>query len=267
MNKDDARRRLGMAIFITTVTVIAGTTSPSLQAAWPDTSAFANARELSDTELGNMRGRFVSNGTILYFSFSMSSDWRTSAGEALHAQANLNADVSSSQPKVSFQPTVTVVSAEDSQPTQQSGNTGTTIRNNAEGNGTGLSQIIQVGGDGNRASNRFEMEVSTRGAGNSSSSTGNGQTTLTTASGAQLSVQNKPGLLGISIDMADQGRITQQIIANRGLQQSVQLNSNLQQVNNVTRLHVQIQQQTGANMGQIQQTLSSIRDMQRGFRF
>ncbi len=267
MFKDDVRRRLGMATFITAVTVTAVTTSPSIQAAWPDTSAFANARELSDAELGNMRGRFVSNGTILYFSFSMSSDWRTSAGETLHAQADLNADVSSSEPKVSFQPTLTVVSAEDIQQAQQSGNTNTTIRNNAEDNGTGVSQIIQVGGDGNLAANRFEMEVSTRGPGTSSSSTGNGQTTLTTTSGAQLSVQNQPGLLGISIDMADQGRITQQIIANRGLRQSVQLNSNLQQVNNVTRLHVQIQQQTGPNIGQIQQTLSSIRDLQRGFRF
>lgn len=267
MNKDDVRRRLGMATFIAAITVAAGTASPSIQAAWPDTSAFANARELSDAELGGMRGRFVSNGTILYFSFSMSSNWRTSAGETLHAQADLNADVSGSQPTITFQPSVTVVSAEDIQTTQQSGNTGTTISNNAEGNGTGVSQVIQVGGDGNLAANRFEMEVSTRRPGNNTNSAGNGQTTMTTASGAQLTVQNQPGLLGISIDMADQGRITQQILANRGLHQSVQLKSNLQQVTNVTRLHVQIQQQTSTNMGQIQQAVSSVRDLQRGFRF
>lgn len=258
-----ARFRRGRAVAIATVAVIGagGFGSPVTQAAWPDTSAFHNAREISDAELNGMRGRFVSNGTIMFFGVQMISEWRTSAGEILTAQADLSARIAGSTPTVRFEPSVSAISLADYQQSQSEPNNSITIANNASSNVRGVMQTIQVGGDGNAINNRLEIDVYT-GQRQQPVAGGNNENSITTIHGSQLNVTNMPGHIGLSINVPNQGRISQDILAKQGLRQSAQIQGSLQQIQNVTRLQIQIQQRSNMNSGQVRQALQSIRGLQ-----
>ncbi|WP_259054588.1 hypothetical protein [Methylohalomonas lacus] len=211
-----------------------------------------------------MRGRFIDGNKILYFGIQMTSEWRTAAGESLQAGAIMYADMSGKVPNVRFEPHITAANGDGNTPSQQNfGNN--QVQNQGTENASGVVQTIQAGGDHNSASNDFFIEIDSRSRGNAlPGNTGNGMSNLTTLSGARLSVSSGNGGLGVSIDVPGQGRINQQILSRQGLHQSVQLNSNLQQIRNVTRLQLGIDRQASAGMdGQMRRAIETARGLNR----
>lgn len=252
-----------VSVFSIGIIMVTGLNAPVSEAAWPDTSAFKGARELSNAELKQERGRFIDKGQIMFFGVQMSTEWRTSTGEVLQAQADLMADVSTSTPKVKFSPTVTAMTLEDYQQIQQqTSNRNISISNGSNGT-RGVAQTIQVGGDFNRIANQVEFDISDDRGNRISNSSGNGQSNLTTASGSRLSVTRNNDGIGMAIAVPNHGRVSQEIRARQGLRQAVQVQGNLQQIRNVTRLHVQVRQQSTPNTAQVGTALQSLRQLNR----
>lgn len=247
--------------------------APAAHAAWPDTSAFEDARQLSDRELSAQRGKFIKGDKVVYFGVEMSSRWKTAAGEMLHAEAEFHADVSGSQPEVRFKPTVSV-STDDSRDMEQAESSDIAISNKGMNNSSGVTQTIQVGGENNAVANDAVIEITDNSSATATAleeqadmnnQIDNRADALTTQSGASLSVSRSGDSMGVSINTPN-GRVKQQIKSSQGLKQMVQLKSNLQQVRNMTRLRVQLQRQTGRNLDMPRRALKSLaRNLRSGF--
>lgn len=242
------------------IIILGGFSAAPSKAAWPDTSAFSNAQELSDSELSGMRGRYVSGNQVMYFGVTMSTHWTTAAGEILNAQTNLVADVSGNIPVVTFQPNITV-DTDGYTPPSGNNNPGSIVYNPA-GHSDGTQQIIQVAGDGNAIHNRFHIEITDGSLGDLSQS-GNGKTQVTTAAGSKISIHNQPGGFGISMTVPGAGSTTQKVVSSQGLRQLVQVNSNMQRITNVTTLRVQLQNQVSnhINMSQMNSAIQAARQL------
>ncbi len=142
-----------------------------LFAEYPDVGVFANAVELDDSELEQMRGKFVSTGQISYFGLEMQTQWQTGSGDVL--SAGMKMDVSlpnagNSKPVVNLSPTVSIVTASDKVdepdfkiPVQPGLTPGSDLKISSNGlnNVVGVVQSIQAGGDENQINNSIEMDV------------------------------------------------------------------------------------------------------------
>ena len=108
--------------------------------------------ELSDEELGDMRGRYtVGNDTVAWFGVTMVSTWQTQAGQLLESRMTLGVDVTRPDaPKVTFQPHVSITAADAPMPVPSGERV---IDGTGLANASGLVQSVQVAGDGNRAVN------------------------------------------------------------------------------------------------------------------
>lgn len=233
------------------------------QAAVSDFSGFDSGRQLSDAELGQMRGRFVDKGQIMFFGVQMSSEWRTSAGEHLSAGATLRGDLSGATPRAVFEPHLTVGSV-DSLAVSMSGN-GAVVRDGGTGNAYGVVQTIQAGGNFNAAANDLQIDVLDA-AGHSMSvavSSNPSVPTQVSASGVELSVSNGAG--GVRVGMnSSMGAVTQAILPGQGLRQSIQLTSDFQQVRNLTRLQLYMgQRSANADVPGVRSAVESARHLRR----
>lgn len=240
-----------------------GLLAPAAMAASSSFADFSDGRQLSDTELGQLRGRFVDKGRIMFFGIQMSSAWRTSAGEELMAGATLHGDLTGRAPRVSFEPHLTMVSASDISEAARSGN-GAIVRDAGTGNARGVVQSIQAGGDFNAAANDLQIDVldasGHRGPVGSSGSGG----TQRLPSGTSVAVNYGAGGMGVALDVPGMGRVQQAIVPSRGLRQSIQLTSDFQRVQNITRLQLYMGQQ-GANGGTpgVRSAIESVRQLRR----
>ena len=188
---------------------------------------------LSDPELAQMRGRFVTGGNqVMYFGVEMISQWQTSGG-TMSAGLTVGIDRSNQLPKVTFQPTVAI----QGEPSiDQSGNH--QVAGAVETDSRGVRQQIQVAGNDNRATNTFDVridpdargpnggegnyqvEISRNGAVVASGLTGNGQ-----QAGVSMRLGNSQVFQGFQAGAATQ---------------LIQLAGNQQMVNNQLRLMVGI---------------------------
>ncbi len=140
-------------------------------AEFPDVGVFANAVEVDDSELEQMRGKFVSPGQITYFGVEMQTQWQTGSGEVLSAGMKMDMsfpDAADATPVVNLVPTVSIAAAPakkdeiDFKTPVQPGLTpgpDTTISSSGLNNITGVVQSIQAGGDNNQITNTLEMNV------------------------------------------------------------------------------------------------------------
>ncbi|MGQ7245868.1 hypothetical protein ACUN9Y_00825 [Halomonas sp. V046] len=226
------------------VALAMGLASPAAMAATTDFKrfeGFSNARQVSDEELGGMRGRFVAKGRLMFFGVQMMSEWRTAAGETLRAGARVNGDLRGQAPTLKFEPTLTVFRQAGSQATQLSGEggNGATVSNAGVANVSGVVQSIQAGGDFNSAANDLQIDVLDAGSIGGSRGGAGGAATRSVA-GTQLSVAAHGSDMRVAIDIPGMGSVRQAIVPGRGLQQSIQLTSSLQQVRNLTRLQLYV---------------------------
>lgn len=227
-----ARGATALAVIAT-----AGLMASSVQAEVSDFANFSEERQLSDAELAQMRGRFVDKGQIMFFGVQMSSEWRTSAGEHLIAGGTLRGDLSGASPTVSFEPYLTVGTS-NSLPGATSGN-GAIVRDAGTGNARGVVQSIQAGGSFNAAANDLQIDIlDAAGRDVSAGSAGASNSQQRLPSGTRMAVRSGAQGVGVSLQVPGMGTVTQAIVPSRGLRQSIQLTSDLQQVRNLTRLQL-----------------------------
>jgi|GEM_PF-1605852 len=188
------------------------------------------ALNVSDDELAEMRGRFVSAEGLAYFGIEMVTQWQTASGELLTAGLSLNANLSPVLPNganVQIRPTVSIVRTAD-QPRMSSGGakggdtSSATVAGNGLGNAGGVVQGIQVAGDTNRIVNDVRMNISVR-SGEGSSGEGQnaglgdallnaaGTRTVSSASGAFASASVSGNSLDVAVGVPDQGEVLQRI--------------------------------------------------------
>ncbi|NOR69400.1 MAG: hypothetical protein GQ532_06850 [Methylomarinum sp.] len=142
-----------------------------LFAEYPDVGVFANAVELDDSELEQMRGKFVSTGQISYFGLEMQTQWQTGSGDVLAAGMKMDVsfpNVGNSKPVVNLSPTVSIVTAPDKVdepdfkiPVHPGLTPGPDLKISSNGlnNVAGVVQSIQAGGDENQINNSIEMDI------------------------------------------------------------------------------------------------------------
>ncbi|KAF1030883.1 MAG: hypothetical protein GAK37_01046 [Pseudomonas sp.] len=206
--------------------------------------------ELKDSEMAELRGRFVMPGRIVSFGLVMSSTWTNAAGDSITGSAHLNINAATVTPQ--FYVTTTSTTGNGAPP--QTG-TGTVIGGSGLGSGQGVTQSVRAAGDGNTANNNVDINVSQNGLAPANVvQSGNAliaEQTITGSSGAgQVSISAQNGGLQMAILAANnQGSTIQQIGAGNVLQGTVlQGNSNF--VNNMTRLNVVLNNNALNNLGQ-----------------
>ena len=124
----------------------------------PATTPATGLTELTDEEMGDMRGRYtVSNNTVAWFGVTMVSTWQNQAGQQLTSSMKVTMDARTpDKPVVSFQPHVSITTV-DVAPPSPDGQREIDIAGLA--NVTGVTQSIQVAGDDNAAHNVAKVTV------------------------------------------------------------------------------------------------------------
>jgi hypothetical protein len=129
-------------------------------AAPPDLGLGANARLVSDDELGDMRGRYIEPESVNFFGIEMASSWQTADGLVLTATLQFEADFNNGQP----QSPVVLASYQHDQggiddPGLEIG--GITAEFTAQGLSTveGAVQANTIGGDDNNVANLLRIRV------------------------------------------------------------------------------------------------------------
>lgn len=194
--------------------------------------------ELKDSEMADLRGRYVMPGRIVSFGVVMSSTWTNAVGDSITGKASMQIDSSTITPQ--FYVTTTSTVGNGSHP--ETG-TGTVIGGSGLGSGQGVTQSVRAAGDGNTANNGVDINVSKNGLApanlaQSGQALMAGQTITGSSGAGDVSVSAKNGGLQMAIQASNnQGNTVQQIGAGNVLQGTVlQGNSNF--VNNMTQLNV-----------------------------
>ncbi|PBJ84227.1 hypothetical protein CMZ84_07290 [Lysobacteraceae bacterium NML93-0399] len=116
----------------------------------------AGLQEISDAELGAMRGRYiVGDNQVAWFGVTMVSNWMTAAGQTVQGALQLGFDLRGGTPQVSFAPSVTITGEAIGQTAGGSG----MVDGSGLTNVGGLVQGVQVAGDGNRARNGLSLRL------------------------------------------------------------------------------------------------------------
>lgn len=268
MNYSNSRKRwIPIVKKLLCVSAGAATVGTASAATLPDqlesTAEQRSFRELADSELAGVRGRYAQGNEVLLFGMEMATVWTSPTGEVFATRADLQVDLAGASPTVSFTPHITATSDEAYQRHTTAADHQAVVVDSGSRNAEGVVQVVQAGGDFNRAGNEFQLDIDQGGA--SAPPTGNGETQLTSASGVQMSVQGGVNGLGMQISMPGQGEVTQGVYAGRGLHQSVQLTGSHQQVHNMTRMQVQMNRDVGgtAASGELRRALQSTRSLGR----
>ncbi|MDP1595906.1 MAG: hypothetical protein Q8S46_01105 [Methylotenera sp.] len=228
--------------------------SPMANAALPpDIDVFNNIQEVSDGDLGHMRGKFASNNQVMYFGIEMVSQWQTPSGNLVTAGANLNIDfqVNGSTPTVQYVPTVTIVSQGQDAASAQNGSTNSVSGGAGLANVSGVSQSIQVAGQSNSINNGIDMQVnisSSAQAGGLVSSALQGHAGSVSANaddGTVATVTLSHNSIGVSVVVPGQGQVLQQI-RNQGMFQSARIGGDLNQIHNNITMHIGLNSASGA---------------------
>ncbi len=219
----------------------------------PDIDVFNNMQEVSDSDLGHMRGKFASNNQVMYFGIEMVSHWQTPTGNLVTAGANLNIDFrgNGSTPTVQYVPTVTIVSQGQDIASAQNGGTNSVSGGAGLANVSGVSQSIQVAGQSNSINNGIDMQVDISSSGQGGGLISNavqGQAGSISANGtdgtvATVTLSNNS--IGVSVVVPGQGQVLQQI-RNQGMFQAARIGGDLNQIHNNITMHIGLNSASGA---------------------
>lgn len=220
-------------------------------------------RLLDDQDLAGIRGRFASGNQVLLFGMEMSTVWQSPSGEHFQARADLQVDLTGSSPVAKFTPHITAVSSDAYQQLTTSTGGNAAIVDLGTGNARGVVQVVQAGGNYNAAGNDFQLNINSGYfPGNAS---GNGLQELSTESGAVLSIHGNSGGLGMRISVPGQGEVRQGVISGKGLHQAIRLEGSHQNVHNLTRMQVQLNQQQDSSIstGGLRRAVESAQGLDR----
>ena len=191
-------------------------------------------REIPDSELGAMRGRYiVGDNRIAWFGVTMVSNWVTSAGQSVQGAVKLGFDLRGTKPEISFQPSVTIT--EQTSALAAAAGTGE-VDASGLANVGGLVQSVQVAGDGNIARNGMALQVRDGDVPVAAATTGATVADMTLG-GAHARASLEDGGARILLQVAGQGAAEQWIDA-RSIGQSIQLAGNGQAVGNQLQLEL-----------------------------
>lgn len=111
-----------------------------------------------DSILSSMRGKYVSSTNhVVYFGVQMTSNWSAPDGTVMNAGSNFAIDISSPTPKLSFHPSVSLVSIGGGlQPEDDSKRT---LDDSGVNNVSGVTQSIQTAGDTNVLENVVRLRM------------------------------------------------------------------------------------------------------------
>nr|WP_228064383.1 hypothetical protein [Lysobacter avium] len=244
---------------------VAATAGGALSA--PPTSADAPAvrratgmAEIPDPELATMRGRYtVGDHQVAWFGVSMISTWQTASGQTLEGTLLLGMDFSQGgRPVVSFTPTVNITAVD----APVTGSDGIARGVDASGlaNVSGMTQSVQVAGDGNIAANVTRLNVRAGDAPAAAAASAPGNATSRVGD-AVASAAFDGGSANVLLQVQGQGAV-QQWIRNGSLGQSIQLTSDHQQVSN--RMEIDLVRQSLASNAQLAQNVAQAIQMTRG---
>lgn len=219
--------------------------------------------EVSDAELGNMRGRYtVSGNTVAWFGVKMISTWHSNTGQVLESTlaVNMKFDPGKVQPSVSFQPTVSITQADAPLPTTPTGSPSRSVNGTGLANVGGVVQSVQVAGDDNVASNVTSLSVRDS-AGAAAGSTSTGPVTSATDAGSSAIAGFDGQSARVLLTIEGQGAVAQWI-RNGSIGQSIQLTSDNQRVSN--RMEIELVQQAVAGNAQLAQSVAQAITLARG---
>lgn len=193
------------------------------------------AAELSDSELHELRGRYVMPGRVIHFGVTMSSVWENSAGHSVGAAASF-------QMNEQTVPSLYITDL-SSQPADAGAQVipgkGQVIGGNGLSDVRGISQSIRSAGDFNDGLNNLEIVVSRDGTPQTPSGTPtpwNGTDSFVSGAGRAV-VERQGGGLKLMVDAGSQGAAFQQIAAGNVVQQA-SFTGNLNTVRNLATLSV-----------------------------
>lgn len=195
--------------------------------------------ELKDSEMAELRGRYVMPGRIISFGIVMSSTWTNAAGATVTGTANMQVNSSTVTPQFYVQ----ITGNDGSGVIKQPEGTGTVVGGGGLGSGQGVVQSVRAAGDGNTATNGVDINVNKNGLApanyvQSGQALMAGQPITGGTAAGQVTVSAKNGGLQLALQANNnQGNVVQQIGAGNVLQGTIiQGNSNF--VNNLTQLNV-----------------------------
>jgi len=194
--------------------------------------------ELKDSEMAELRGRYVMPGRIISFGIVMSSTWTNAVGDTITGKASMQVDSSTITPQFYVQTT-----GASGTGTNQNTGTGNVVGGAGLGTGTGVTQSVRTAGDGNTAYNNVGINVTENGfAPSNIVQSGQvlvaGGTVTGDSAAGRVSVSANNGGLQMAIQANhSQGNSLQQIGSGQVLQGTV-LTGNTNFVNNMTQLNV-----------------------------
>ncbi|MBC3236534.1 MULTISPECIES: hypothetical protein [Pseudomonas] len=194
--------------------------------------------ELKDSEMAELRGRYVMPGRIISFGIVMSSTWTNAVGDTITGKASMQVDSSTITPQFYVQTT-----GASGTGTNQNTGTGNVVGGAGLGTGTGVTQSVRTAGDGNTAYNNVGINVTENGfAPSNIVQSGQvlvaGGTVTGDSAAGRVSVSANNGGLQMAIQANhNQGNSLQQIGSGQVLQGTV-LTGNTNFVNNMTQLNV-----------------------------
>ena len=154
----NGKRTLCIAIGLATAPAALPAFAQAQASPSPATTPATGLTELTDEEMGDMRGRYtVSNNTVAWFGVTMVSTWQNQAGQQLTSSMKVTMDARTpDKPVVSFQPHVSITTVDVAPPSPDGQRE---IDNAGLANVTGVTQSIQVAGDDNAAHNVAQVTV------------------------------------------------------------------------------------------------------------
>ncbi len=114
--------------------------------------------ELKDSEMAELRGRYVMPGRIISFGIVMSSTWTNAVGDSITGKASMQVDASTITPQFYVQTTGAAGTG-----SHQNTGTGNVVGGAGLGTGTGVTQSVRTAGDGNTAYNNVGINVTENG--------------------------------------------------------------------------------------------------------
>ena len=228
----------------------------------PEHSHGSGLSELSDTELGDMRGRYtVAGDQVAWFGVTMISNWQMQNGEQVQGRLSLSFDLRDpSRPRVSFQPHVSITAVDAAIPAQGQRH----IVGAGLANVGGMVQSVQVAGDSNSAHNQASVRIRELDPGELTTRNESGLASMSASQGqngmlASASLSEQTARVLLQID--GQGAVEQWIGAS-GMGQTIQLAADSQAASNW--MEVDIARQPLPTRGQLGQNVAQAITLSRG---
>ncbi|MGV8892115.1 MAG: hypothetical protein ACOH2K_04045 [Burkholderiaceae bacterium] len=223
------------------------------------------AKTISEAQMADVAGKFTVAGDVVGMQLNMVSSWQAGNGQKLEGTATLAIGLPNNG-RSGYSITQASASGSETSATDMAGtpNASGNVKGSAGLNNiNGASQVIQVAGNGNGASNLTAIEVT---SGNLNVPIGNGLSSATyianNGSEAQVDIVNNS--ISVQLKMPSNTGIAQQNvnIANSGnIHQNIQIASSNQHVINQLQLQIQVKPMTNLGLAQqgLNQALGSLR--------